>query len=123
MKFVFIGRHNLTDDQKADLRKQGFTEFETVNPGVLPSDGKEAVERIISIIRDTGTNTIGLDAPGRVWVALKERIVVDNIDLFSNETSVLPFFRVYEAESRQAPELRKGKGPVPFVHVKWHQVT
>ena len=104
MKFVFLSRHALTAEQKADLIEQGFTEFETVNPGVLSS-----AEDVLHLAHIHDAQGVGLVAPGRIWVALASYPDLDS--------------SYYEAESRQAPELRVGDGPIPFVHVKWHKVT
>lgn len=106
-KFVFVSRHQLSEGQIEDLQKKGFVEFETVNPGVLPSDAHAAAKAVLDIIDETSPDAIGLVAPGRVWTALSRTVW---------------YTPVYEAESRQAPELRKGDGAIPFVHVKWHRV-
>ena len=100
--FRFLSRHGLTEDQKQDLKNLGFSEFESKNPGIILS-----ADEVINLAQ--GADAIGLVAPGRIWGELIRR---------KSEFD----FEIYEAESRQAPELRKGDEPIPFVHVKWHKV-
>ena len=112
MKFLFLSRHEMTAEQKADLVEKGFTEFETVNPGILATS-----DDVVNILiqGNWDADGVGLVAPGRIWVGLSahSQAAVEGEYNF-------PSF--WEAESRQAPELRVGDGPIPFCHVTWHRV-
>lgn len=112
MKFLFLSRHGLTAEQKADLTERGFTEFETVNPGVLTTS--DDVVKVL-IERNWDADGVGLVAPGRIWAGL-----IAHAQAAVEGEYNFPSF--WEAESRQAPELRVGDGPIPFCHVTWHRV-
>lgn len=68
MKFLFLSRHQLTNEQKKDLVSQGFTAFETVNPGVITS-----ADDVIALATEHKADGVGLVAPGRIWAALVRR--------------------------------------------------
>ncbi len=117
MKFLFLSRHQLTAEQIEDLRVMGYTDFESVNPGVLTR-----ADDVIRLAREYGADGVGLVAPGRVWAELVYVARVHYEDNVGDPRGPLGF-GLYEAESRQAPELRVGDGPIPFAHVKWHRVV
>ena len=102
-KFLWLSRHELTREQTSGLAALGYAATETVNPGII-----QDAARIVSLAAYHEADGVGLVAPGRIWVAL-----------ISARPATL---EVYEAESRQAPELRVGDGPIPFAHVAWHRV-
>lgn len=102
-KFLWLSRHELTREQIMGLTALGYSEYETINPGVLTD-----AAQIVSAAHMHDADGIGLVAPGRIWIAL----------LYARPADL----EIYEAESRQAPELRVGDGPIPFTHVAWHRV-
>lgn len=107
MKFVFFSRHQLSESQISDLKDRGYDQFENVNPGTIAS-----LDDVCEITANNPADGYGYVMPGRFWVGLCQFMAANPDHKFA----------AYEAESRQAPELRVGDGPIPFVHVKWHRL-
>lgn len=103
MKFLWLSRHSLTQEQIKELQQYGYGEFVHHNPGVLQN-----ARQVVELAWHYGADGIGLVAPGRIWCSL----------IYERPDGL----EVYEAESRQAPELRKGEEPIPFVHVKFWRI-
>ena len=106
MKIAWLSRHELTAEQKKDL-------FE-----FLDEDGEIEVKNIVWQATDDELSDLKVNRG--LWADLEV-----NYDVIAGVfppvalESLKKGIHVVTPVSRQAPELRVGNLPIPFVHVRW----